>query len=562
MFERFFNFNKKAKSCPFKPVILLSLDGWGIAPSSRGNAVAQANTPNLDSFVISYPHGELIASGESVGLPANEVGNSEVGHLTMGSGRTILQSLERINKSIEDESFYDSDVFIKAYEQVKNNNSNLHLIGLVGSGNVHSSTSHLFALLEFCRRYQLKNTFIHLFTDGRDAPPQEALEIIEKVQFRISECGVGDIASISGRYFGMDRDGKWDRTKKSFDAISKGIGLKAKSAEEAIQNAYSNGLTDEFIEPTVISNPNFNYPGVKDNDALIFFNFRADRMRQIVMPFVISDFENLKTIEFGFQDDQGNTRSNVLKGNTFQREIQFKNIFSVTMTEYQKKLPVSAIAFPLYPVTDTLAETISKKQLKQLRIAESEKERMVTYYFDGLRSEPFEGEDVVIVRSPNVATYDKKPEMSANQIVSKFKDAINSCKYHFIMINFANPDMVAHTGNLQATIKALEITDKVVGQVVNEVLKFDGIVFITADHGNAEELLTYPNTSFFYTTSTGNKNTDHSNNPVPLYVISNQYKGKALQLKKGSLVDVATTVLSTMGIEKPSVMTGSNLLNL
>jgi len=557
MFLPFF----KKRKFNVKPVVLLILDGFGIAPPSLGNPISKAKTPNLDSLAKTYPYTQLIASGESVGLPANEAGNSEVGHLTIGVGRVVYQSLPRINMAIEDGNFFENRAFLQAVNHIKIYGSKLHLMGLIGSGTVHSSNEHLFALLDFCYRNKLKGVYLHLFTDGRDSPPTDAIKVAQTIEEKLSESDIriAQISTISGRYYAMDRDGRWERTQKTYDAIVSAKGLHAPSAVDAIQNSYNQGKTDEFIEPTIIdkSSP---YQGVADNDAIIFFNFRIDRPRQLTMAFVFRDFEERKFIEFGYIPHESSKQKEASEGPTFKREKWPQNLFFVTMTEYQKNLPVSAIAFPPQEIANSLSEILSNKGLKQLHLAESEKERMVTFYFNGMREGKFPGEDDLIVPSPNVATYDKQPEMSAFKVLNQFKKNLYKDFYHFIVINFANPDMVGHSGNVSATVAALEVVDKVVGTIVSETLNSQGAVFITADHGNAEELLTYPTGTFFYTSSGGNVNTEHSNNPVPFYVISRSFQIVGKNLPKGNLSDVAPTILSYMGIRTVAEMTGSNLL--
>lgn len=564
-------FNKeKIPGGKYKPTVLLIIDGWGIAPPSQGNAITNAKTPNFDNYINTYPHGELSAAGESVGLPANEAGNSEVGHLLLGVGRKVYQSLPRINIDIEDDVFADNKAFLAALDHVRKLNSKLHLVGLVSTGTVHSSINHLYALLDFCRRSQLTKVYLHLFTDGRDAPPNKGVEIIQEVEQKLEGYGLGQIATISGRYYGMDRDARWERTQKTYEAMVLGRGIKYPSAVEAVKNSYIKGLTDEFIEPSIIIRDNLTtrlgpltakQAGmVDDNDAVIFFNFRIDRPRQLTMAFCLPNFETIKSVDFGYVPHESRKHQAKKESPTFRREKWPKNLFFVTMTEYQKGLPVSAIAYPPPKLPDSLPEVLSKNGLKQLHLAESEKERMVTFYFDGMHEQKFVGEDVEIIPSPKVATYDKKPEMSVFKVVKKFKKLLNQNKYNFVVVNFANPDMVAHSGNLEAAIKAVEITDKAMGELVEAVKAKDGTVFITADHGNCEDLLTFPTASFFVTSSTGTINTEHSNNPVPLIIINNRFAGHASRPLNGNLIDVAPTILATMGIAKPETMNGRNLL--
>jgi 2,3-bisphosphoglycerate-independent phosphoglycerate mutase len=542
-------------------MVLLVLDGFGIAPASAGNAITQAATPYIDNLLNSYPHAELIASGESVGLPANEVGNTEVGHLTLGAGRVVNQDLKRISIGIEDGTFFDNKAFLHALAHCRKFGSKMHLMGLVGSGNVHSSLEHFYGLLGFFKRAEFKNVFLHLFTDGRDTPPKDAGEIIRQIQIQLEYNKIGQIASVSGRYYAMDRDRRWDRTEKAYKAIVLGGGQAAASGIDAVNQAYARGLTDEFIEPTVIMVGGRPIATLDDNDAAIFFNFRVDRARQLTMGFVLPDFERLTSFEFGYSPGTDLEEGKASFRSTFTREKWARNIFFVTMTEYHKKLPVSEVAFGPQVVTDCLSSILSSANFKQMHMAESEKERFVTYYFDGMNEKVFPGEEVLIIASSKVATYDKKPEMSIFKLVAEFKRQLSKNLYHFFILNFANPDMVAHTGNLKASIKAIEATDKAVGELVEAVKKVDGTVIITADHGNAEELLTFESTTFFFTTGGGKVNTDHSNNPVPIIFVNNRYFGRGVSLAKGSLADVAPTILSMLGITAPTGMTGKNLLS-
>lgn len=548
------------KKNSIKPTVLVILDGFGLAPPSPGNAISQAKMSNFISLLNDYPHTELIASGESVGLPANEVGNTEVGHLTIGAGRVILQDLKRINLAIERGSFYENKAFLLASNHVKSNNSNLHIFGLLGSGKVHSSKDHIYALLQFCKKEMLKNVCVHVFTDGRDSPPKEGVTLISELERYLNLLGVGFIASVSGRYYAMDRDRRWQRIEKVYKALTEGVGNVASSAKEAVEIAYQKGQTDEFIEPTLIVTGGRSPSVVKDNDAVIFANFRIDRAKQLTMAFVLPNFEDLKAFDFGY-DSQTNLKiGQVQIGDTFVRTIKPKNLVFVTMTEYQENLPVNAVAFGPEQVEMPFAEVVSRAGFSQLRMSESEKERFVTYYFNGLRETAFDGEDKLIVPSPKVPTYDQKPEMSLYELVDKCKKQISKNKYNFILINFANPDMLGHTGNIKATIKALEAVDKSLKNLVTHVLKYDGLIAITADHGNCEEMLTYPSTTFFYTSQKGVLNTDHSNNPVPFLLISQKIKSKSGILRSGGLSDVAPTLLNLMNLSAPPQMTGQSLL--
>lgn len=555
----FQNYSRNQKN-GIKPVVLLILDGYGIAPPSSGNAITQARTPNLNFYQENFLYTQLIAAGESVGLPANEDGNSEVGHLTIGAGRVIFQSLKRINLSIENGSFFENPALVGAVAHVRAQNSRLHVMGLVGSGNVHSSMNHLYAVIEFAKRNNIQHVFLHLFTDGRDAPPQEAKSIVAEIENKIQDMKLGTIASITGRYWALDRDRRWERTKSVYDALVLGKGVPANSSKEAIDRAYAQGQYDEFIPPTVVTKGGSPVGTIQDNDAVIFTNFRIDRPRQLTMAFTMPDFETVHNFMFGDVLEHTGHNEGITVNKTFVREKIMKNLFFVTMTEYQKGIPVSAIAFPPEDVQNSLSSVIAQAGLRQMHMAESEKERMVTFYFDGLKEERFAGEDTYIVSSPKVATYDKKPEMSVKKLVSQFKRVLARGEYHFIVLNFANPDMVAHSGNLKATIKAIEIVDKMVGELVSATLKADGTVLITADHGNAEELLTYENSSFYFTSEKGSVNTEHSDNPVPLFVIGNWAYKKGKQVPRGSLSDVAPTILGMMNIAIPTDMKGVNLL--
>lgn len=559
MFSIFDIFKNKNIYKTFSPTVLVFLDGFGIAPNSTGNAIAQAKKPNIDSFLVNYPNTQLIASGESVGLPANEVGNSEVGHLTIGAGRVVLQDLERINKSISDGDFYDNKALLQVTSHLSTNSSKLHIIGLVSTGKVHSSVDHLYALLEFCKRKDIKNVFLHLFTDGRDAAPNAGLEVITKLQDYLKVNQTAKIATISGRYYGMDRDRRWERTEASYNAMVLGKGKVTNDPLVAVKSYYDTAITDEFIEPTVIMNGNIPTATIDNNDAVFFFNFRADRAIQMSLALSMKDFEHLKSFETTHQQGFARTKEKEQErfSQTFKREKFPENLFFATMRQYHKDIATSAVAFGPITVSNSFPEILSAKGLKQAHIAESEKEKMVGYYFDGLRDDPFFGEERFTVPSQRVATYDKHPEMSAERIVSEFKAQFNKGIYHFFAINFANPDMVAHSGNLPATVKGIEVVDKCLGEMAKIILEHNGTLIITADHGNAEEMQSFKNSSFFYTSQTGSINTEHSNNPVPLMIINNVLKGK--KLLPGNLSDVATTILSIMNIGKSPEMTGKNL---
>lgn len=545
-----------------KPVMLLILDGWGVAPNSTGNVIAQAKTPNLDNYKLIYPHGELIASGESVGLPANEVGNTEVGHLTLGAGRVILQGLKRINVAIEDGSFFQNKQFKAAIQHVKTNNSKLHLMGVITTGNVHASLPHFYALLEMCKQFGLSNNvFAHAFTDGRDAPPKEGMTLLAEAQEKMNFLKVGKFATISGRYYSMDRDRRWERIEKAYQALVEGKGPTATTFQEVLEKTYAKGLTDEQVEPTVLVENNAPIATIDDNDAVIYFNFRIDRPREFTMALSLPDFESIKPLDFGYSEERESkeAQKNHSQG-TFKRGKVPKNLFVVTMMNYHKNIPVNGVAFNTDIIDKPMAEIVSGHNVQQMHMAESEKERFVTYYFDGYRESRFLGEDFDVVPSPRVQTYDRKPEMSTFQLVTSLRGNFQKDIYTFFVMNIAAPDMVAHTGNIPATIKACEATDKAVGEIVDMILTLQGTIMITADHGHAEELLSYPTASFFFTTVQGNMSTDHTNNPVPFVIISQALKGQASRVEQGVLSDVAPTLLSLLGIPIPPEMTGQNLL--
>jgi 2,3-bisphosphoglycerate-independent phosphoglycerate mutase len=543
-----------------RPVVLVVLDGFGLAPPSPGNAISIAKMPYMQKIFKEYPHTELIASGESVGLPANEVGNTEVGHLTIGAGRVILQDLKRINESIEKGTFYENTAFGMAALHTRKNSSKLHILCLLSSGKVHASKEHLYALLQYCKKEQLTNVCIHIFTDGRDAPPKEGIRDVEELEQQLALLRVGRIVSVSGRYYAMDRDRRWPRIEKVYRAITQGIGIQTLSAKEAVESAYARGQTDEFIEPTLIVEKGKGPITIDDNDAVIFANYRIDRAKELSMSLVLPNFENLAQFDFGYDPSTNLKVGEVSVGTTFIRGKTPQNLCFVTMTEYQKQLPVSAVAFAPAEVANSFSQIISASNMKQIHLSESEKERFVTYYFDGMREQKSVGEDTVIIPSPKVPTYDKKPEMSLPKLVNECLHQLSKDVYHFMVVNFANADMLGHTGNITATVAALEHIDKHISRLTSEVLRRDGALFITADHGNSEEMLTFPSSAFFYTTQKGILNTDHSNNPVPFIAVHTSFKGKTTLLSNGGLSDVSPTILDFMGIEKPKEMTGHSLL--
>ncbi len=493
-------------------IILIIRDGWGHREDDEMNAISEANTPNDDKLRKEYPWTLLDASGEAVGLPEGYQGNSEVGHLTIGSGQIIKESLVRINESIEDGSFFKNSELLGAVENCKEKNSDLHIIGLLQKEGVHSHMDHLFALLDLCEREDFKRVFIHVITDGRDAPVDRGVVYLEELINKTKKTGFGEIVSISGRYYAMDRDKRWDRTEKAYRAIIEGVSEEkfTDPAEEIKKCYYNKGETDEFINPSVKED----YQGVKSSDSVIFYNIRTDRPRQLTQAVVEKDFKE------------------------WERKVV--EVFFVAMTDYYT--PMNAkVAFKEQEISDILGEVLSLNKVKQLRISETEKYPHVTFFFNGQKEDPFEGEDRIIVPSPKVATYDEKPEMSIDSIVKKVKKEIGENDYQFILINFVNADMVGHTGEKEAVIKAVEAVDKAVGEVVDVGLENNYSLFVFADHGNAED-------------QRSGHNTSHTNNPVPLIIISKELR--SAHLKRGELRDIAPMVLSLMKIEKPEKMTG------
>jgi len=534
-----------------KPVVLIVLDGWGLAPAGPGNAISQAKTPNFQKYWAVYPKTQLQASGEAAGLPKGERGNSEAGHLNLGAGGIVFQDLPRIDMAIADGTFFQKGAFLKAAQHVRKNQSRLHLLGLIGAGGVHSSMEHLLALIRFAKNQNINDVYIHLFTDGRDSPPTSAINYILKVEEELKNLEIGKIATLIGRYYAMDRDNRWEKTQKAYDLLVLGKGEAATNPVEAIKKSYALGKTDEFIEPIILDRQGT----IKDSDAVIFFNFRIDRPRQLTKAFVLPNFETLEIKKASFDpyaERYGLKIYETPKGTTtFKREKILKNLFFVTMTEYEKNLPV-AVAFPPEPVKMPLTRVLSEEGLRQLHIAESEKYPHVTVFFDGGREKPSVGEDWVEVPSPKVATYDLKPEMAAYELTDQVLKRLKGNIYDFILVNFANPDMVGHTGVISAGIKACEVVDECLGKIVETVLNLNGACIVTADHGNVEEMINL---------TTGEIDTEHSINPVPFIVIDKRYNHGGRILPRGILADVAPTVLGLLGIEKPQLMIGKNLVN-
>jgi 2,3-bisphosphoglycerate-independent phosphoglycerate mutase len=515
-----------------KPVVLAILDGWGLSDNKRGNAIAEAKIPTIDKLNEFYPCVAIQASGISVGLPWGEPGNSEVGHMTLGTGKVIYQSMPRITMSIQSGEFFRNPALLKAIDHAKTNNSSLHLMGLVGKGGVHSSIDHLYALLELLKDQDIPSVFIHAFTDGRDSSPTSGVDSIKELQHRLDNYKVGKIATISGRYYAMDRNNNWDRIEKAYSAMVLGIGEKTQNAEEYLSASYAKDVFDEFIIPAVVTENDQPVGSIKDNDALIFFNYREDRARQITKSFVLPGFNKFKK-----QD--------------------LKNFCFVAMTQYEENLPME-VAFGPVEIKECLGEIISRHRLHQLRIAETEKFAHVTYFFNGGNEEPFPLEERVIVPSKNVATFDLAPEMSAKEITEKIVGAVNEKKYAFILFNFANADIVGHTGNEKAAITAVETVDKYLGEIIQAVLTQKGCLLITADHGNAEEMVN---------NHTGEADTEHSANPVPLWYVTSENHQETPKKDfappvVGLLSDIAPTILQILGIEKPAEMTGESLLDV
>lgn len=503
-------------------VAIVILDGWGLGKKYEGNAILNSKTPNYKLLMGNYPSTTLEASGLSVGLPMGQMGNSEVGHLNIGAGRIVYQELTRITKSIENNEFFIKGEFLKAIENCKNNGSKLHLLGLLSDGGVHSHNNHLYALLKLARNQGLKDVYVHCFLDGRDVPPQSGKKYLEELENKLLEIGVGKIATVSGRYYAMDRDKRWDRIKLAYDALTLGAGNTAGSALESINKSYADNITDEFVIPSVIMSKGKPIATVEDKDSIIFFNFRPDRARELTRAFVDVDFE-------GFE------------------RLKKVDTYYVCMTQYDKTIDNVEIAYKPQLYTNTLGEYISSLGMKQLRIAETEKYAHVTFFFNGGVEKPNEGEDRVLIPSPKVATYDLKPEMSAIEVKDEVIKRIKSNEYDFIVLNFANPDMVGHTGDVDATVKAVETVDYCLGEIVREIKNINGKVLITADHGNAEEMIEE---------ETGSKLTAHTTNKVPCIIIG---EGD-IKLREGILADIAPTLLEMMGVDIPREMTGTSLI--
>ena len=510
-----------------KQHMLIIMDGVGLSDEMEGNAFKQAKTPNIDRLINEYPNASLECKGLAVGLPVGQMGNSEVGHMSIGAGRVIYQDLTLISKEIEEGKFFQNNAFDEAITHVKNNNSTLHLMGLLSDGGVHSHINHLFALLKLAKDNDIENVCVHAFMDGRDTPPTSGMDYLKQLEEKIKEIGVGKIATISGRYYAMDRDNRWERETLAYNAMVFGEGNKFRAVQKAIENSYEAQEFDEFVKPIVIVDEEGNSVGrIKDNDSCIFFNFRPDRAREITRALTDDNFDNID-----------------------RRDGKIKNLKFITMTEYDETINNVTVAYKKGPIINTLGEYVSKKGKTQLRIAETEKYAHVTFFFNGGEEKTYNGEDRILVESPKVSTYDEKPEMSAYEVTEKVIEAIESEKYDLIIMNYANGDMVGHTGNMEKTIDAVEAVDECLGKVIDLLEEKGGEAIVTADHGNCEQMIDLKN---------GEAITSHTTNRVPVIAISKRVKS----IESGTLTDLAPTMLELMGIEKPSEMTGNVLIKL
>ena len=507
-----------------KPTVLMILDGYGLNDKEEGNAAVKANSPVLDSLKKDYPFVKGYASGMAVGLPEGQMGNSEVGHLNIGAGRIVYQELTRITKEIQDGTFFENEALMAAVNNCKANDSSLHLFGLLSDGGVHSHNTHLYGLLELAKRNGLEKVYVHCFLDGRDTPPASGKDYVEELENKIKEIGTGAIASVSGRYYAMDRDNRWDRVQKAYEAIRYGKGELAEDAVQSVADSYAKEVTDEFMLPTVITKDGKPTATVNDKDSVIFFNFRPDRARELTRAFCSDDFD-------GF--DRG----------------ERADVVYVCFTEYDVTIPNKLIAFHKVSITETFGEYLAEHGKTQARIAETEKYAHVTFFFNGGVEAPNPGEDRILVNSPKVATYDLQPEMSAYEVCDRLVEAIHSGKYDVIIINFANPDMVGHTGVQEAAIKAVEAVDVCVGRAVEALKEEEGVMFICADHGNCEQLIDE---------TTGEPFTAHTTNPVPFILVN---ADPSYKLREGGCrADIVPTLIELMGMEQPSEMTGKSLL--
>ncbi len=502
-----------------QPLLLMILDGWGIAPASGTNAASAAHTPNLDAYFAKYPHAQLIASGREVGLPAGQIGNSEVGHLNIGSGRIVYQSLTRITKSIEDGDFFTNPVLTGVCQATKADGGALHILGLLSDGGVHSHIEHIIALLKLAKEQGLDRVYVHAFLDGRDVPPKSALTYVEQLEEAMQQLGVGQIATVSGRYYAMDRDKRWERVEKAYRTVAQGQGECFASATAGIEASYAHDVTDEFVVPFAVEGVDAQ---VKAGDGIIFANFRPDRAREITRALNDADFEY------------------------FERPADARPVHYACMTQYDATID-APIAFPPEDIKDTLGEVLAANGLHQLRIAETEKYAHVTFFFNGGVEAPNANEERILVPSPKVATYDLQPEMSAEEVTQALLKALDEDTFDVVILNFANPDMVGHTGVLSAAIAAMEKVDDCAGRVIEKVLSLHGTVLVTADHGNLEQMVN----------EDGSPQTAHTTNPVPFIVISE----KVYKVHNGILADIAPTMLQILGIAQPAAMTGKSLID-
>ena len=502
-----------------KPVALIIMDGYGLNETTEGNAIAAAKTPNLDKYFAEYPHTKLEASGLAVGLPDGQMGNSEVGHTNIGAGRVVYQMLVKISKDIEDGTILENKALLDAIKSAKENNKALHFIGLLSDGGVHSHNEHLYGLLEMAKKNGLNDVYIHTFHDGRDVPPTSGIDYMQQLVDKMDEIGVGKVATICGRFYAMDRDNAWDRVEKAYNAMVMGEGIEAADPVEAIKNSYANDVTDEFIVPTVIDKNGM----IKEGDSVVMINFRPDRARQITRTFVDPMFDG------------------------FVRKKGYFPVNYVCMAQYDAEMPNVTVAYPPEQLTMTFGEYISKQGMSQLRIAETQKYAHVTFFFNGGEEQQFDGEERILIKSPDVETFDMKPEMSAYEVCDAVCDAIEADKFDVIILNYANCDMVGHTGVFDAAVAAVEAVDECVGKMVDAILAKGGKAIITADHGNADCLIDPENKSVF---------TAHTTNPVPMIVIG---EGD-VELKEGRLCDLCPTMLDMMKLEKPAEMTGESLI--
>lgn len=507
---------------------MIIMDGFGINPEKKGNAITAAGTPNLDKLMQEYSYTQIGASGEDVGLPDGQMGNSEVGHTNIGAGRVVYQELTRITKQIKEGEFFNNEAFLEAIDNCKKKDGAFHVFGLLSPGGVHSHMDHMFALIELAKRNGLSRVFVHAFLDGRDVPPASAADYIKQTNEKLEEIGVGKIATVMGRFYAMDRDNRWDRVEKAYNALVLGEGITCTDAEKAVRESYTvkdadgKFLTDEFVLPTVVENTE----RIKSGDSVVFFNFRPDRAREITRTFVDPDFAG------------------------FERKGGKVDVKYVCFTQYDATIPNVSIAFKPQSLENTLGEFLAKNGKTQLRIAETEKYAHVTFFFNGGREVMFDGEDRILVNSPKVTTYDLQPEMSAYEVCDKAVEAIKSGKYDVIILNFANCDMVGHTGVFDAAVKAVKTVDECVGKVVDAILATGGKAMITADHGNADRMLDSDGVTAF---------TAHTTNPVPFILVDPENK-KADFVDDGRLADLSPTLLKLMGIEQPKEMTGKSLV--